>query len=418
MKTIINKFFNVIIFIATFDVCSYGQTSNPLKLPLFFEKVFLHTDRDYYASGDDIWFKAYLVNGISNKCTESSKNLYVQLFSEGEKPELIASEVISIDSGIGHGDFHLKDSLLSGTYHLRAYTNWMLNFGENFFFDKKIYISGLPNASMVSADDNFKKDEIKFYPEGGSLVNGILSNVAFKAEDASGKGILASGVVLSSAGDTAGVFNSEYLGMGSFSITPQKGLSYYATGHFRNNIPFTVKLPEALDDGLALQIDAQDTSTVLVSITSSDPFFKENKNQTLVFKVLNHSKMVLGYKIQLVKKQIIMHLPGSDFPSGVSDLILYDSNNRPQCERLIFKPCAENQIVNVSSNRKIFAPRDSVRVSLKLPGNNSGNLSLSAIDYNTVPEGVSNIVSYLDLESELKGEIENPAGYFDTLNAY
>jgi hypothetical protein len=107
---------------------------------LFFEKVYLHTDRSYYAAGEDMWFKAYLVNAQSNYSTTSSNNLYVELINPTN--EISAREIVRIDNGVGVGDFKLEDSIASGHYHLRAYTNWMRNFGSHFVFEKDIWIAG------------------------------------------------------------------------------------------------------------------------------------------------------------------------------------------------------------------------------------------------------------------------------------
>src|SRR5690606_41106983 len=51
---------------------SYVNNSTP-------EKVYLRTDRDFYRSGDTIWFKAYLVNGIMHMPSDKSKIVYVEL---------------------------------------------------------------------------------------------------------------------------------------------------------------------------------------------------------------------------------------------------------------------------------------------------------------------------------------------------
>ena len=43
------------------------------------EKVYLHTDKPYYAIGDDIWFKAYVVDAQTLTSTPQSNILYVDL---------------------------------------------------------------------------------------------------------------------------------------------------------------------------------------------------------------------------------------------------------------------------------------------------------------------------------------------------
>jgi uncharacterized protein YfaS (alpha-2-macroglobulin family) len=88
----------------------------------FIEKVWLHVDRDRYNTGDDIWFKAYLVDG-SNMLTDNSFNLHVELIAPKQK--IVDSRIIRLTDGLGNGDFKLSDNLQSGLYHLRAYTTFM-----------------------------------------------------------------------------------------------------------------------------------------------------------------------------------------------------------------------------------------------------------------------------------------------------
>src|SRR5471030_1975752 len=106
---------------------------------LFFEKTYLHTDRNLYTQGDTLWFKAYLVNAQNNQPIGTSGNLYVDLI-EQDSAKVITSEIIRLDYGTGNGDISLSDSIPSGKYTLRAYTNWMRNFGDNFVDEKEINV--------------------------------------------------------------------------------------------------------------------------------------------------------------------------------------------------------------------------------------------------------------------------------------
>src|SRR5688572_9488924 len=76
-----------------------AQTPAPAAgaFKLFYEKVYLHLDRSYYAAGDTIWFQAYLVNGQSNVPTNTSNNLYVELIAPDAK--ILASRVIRLNQG-------------------------------------------------------------------------------------------------------------------------------------------------------------------------------------------------------------------------------------------------------------------------------------------------------------------------------
>jgi hypothetical protein len=115
------------------------------------EKVYLHFDKPYYAIGDNIWFKAYIVDGRTSLPTTTSNILYVELINSNDS---ITKQIkLPMQSGITWGDFKLSDSLSEGNYRIRAYTQWMRNAGPAFFFDKTIKIgNGWTNKVFTKAD--------------------------------------------------------------------------------------------------------------------------------------------------------------------------------------------------------------------------------------------------------------------------
>ncbi|MDP2041058.1 MAG: carboxypeptidase-like regulatory domain-containing protein [Algoriphagus sp.] len=96
------------------------------------EKVYLHTDKPYYYAGDQVFFKGYFAYGNSYLRDELSKVLHVELVS-GER-DMVIEKKFQIRDGIVVGDFYLPDSLSGEKYFLRAYTNWMRNYGPNQYF--------------------------------------------------------------------------------------------------------------------------------------------------------------------------------------------------------------------------------------------------------------------------------------------
>ena len=121
------------------------------------EKVHLHMDKPYYAIGDNIWFKAYVVNAEKNELSDLSKILYVELIND--KDSVKQSLKLPLSLGLASGDFALADSLKEGNYRVRAYTTWMRNFGEEYFFDKTITIgNSISNSVLTNVSYAFSKD--------------------------------------------------------------------------------------------------------------------------------------------------------------------------------------------------------------------------------------------------------------------
>ncbi len=61
------------------------------------ERVFLHTDKTIYITGEILWFKAYITDAANNSFSLLSKICYVEILSNDNKPLLQGK--ISIDSG-------------------------------------------------------------------------------------------------------------------------------------------------------------------------------------------------------------------------------------------------------------------------------------------------------------------------------
>jgi hypothetical protein len=102
------------------------------------EKVYLHFDKPSYAIGEDIWFKAYVTIGSEHKLSAYSETLNVDLIDD--KDSVKRSLKLPLTAGLTVGDFALSDTMAEGNYRIRAYTNWMRNEGEAYFFDRTITV--------------------------------------------------------------------------------------------------------------------------------------------------------------------------------------------------------------------------------------------------------------------------------------
>lgn len=141
------------------------------QLPV--EKLYLQTDKNYYIQNDTLWFKAYLLNGDDLTPSTISGILYVEL--DNSNNQCIKRIMVPLVDGISWGNIALnEDEVTEGGYTLRAYTNWMRNFGMDNVFEKQIYVASTGARSRIIATD-FKvgtqadKDEI----QAGLLFNNI-----------------------------------------------------------------------------------------------------------------------------------------------------------------------------------------------------------------------------------------------------
>jgi len=113
------------------------------KLPV--EKAYLQTDKPYYTVGDTIWFKAYVFNADYLNASTRSGLLYVEL--SNDSANVVTRIMLPVKYGLALGQIAINEAdVPEGSYTLRAYTNWMRNFGEDYIFTKKLYITGKANT--------------------------------------------------------------------------------------------------------------------------------------------------------------------------------------------------------------------------------------------------------------------------------
>ncbi len=384
------------------------------------EKVYVHTDRNYYYPGDDIWFKAYLVNAADRSLSSQSGNLHVELISPSSK--IIMSRIIRLDGGLGNGDFKLNGNLESGKYRLRAYTNYMRNFGDQLFFKKDITIinpSDSFNAIPGSVNYKLNKLEISFFPEGGSLVDNVSSLVALKATNALGKGCVVSGKIYSSAGDFIKTFKSSHLGMGSFSLRPVQGLSYYAIVKDTIGNEIRAEIPKTLQAGVTLSSSTTEDNELLITVCTNSktlPFLL-NQDLFLSFSVRGVHLKTISFKIITYNNSFV--IPIKDLPDGIIMMTLSSPEDVPLAERLIYIQRDQDFKITIEPSKPVYNQRDSVTIRIASSGEYDSReafLSFSATEDSFTSKYPTTISSWFLLESDIRGPVENPSYYFDKSN--
>jgi hypothetical protein len=192
----------------------------PQQLP--YEKVYLHTDKPHYLLNDTIWIKAYgtMEKGGATPEPTASVPLYINLY-QNIRTAPIVEEVLRLENGQGVGDIVLPRELSPGNYLLTAHTAYSVEKGLKYLFAKDIWIGDVRDAFVprVALEGNL---EVKFFPEGGDLVEGLLSTVGIKALGDKGLGLPFHGYLVNDARDTVDRFESDMMGMGRLKFRPEK----------------------------------------------------------------------------------------------------------------------------------------------------------------------------------------------------
>ena len=384
------------------------------------EKVYLHTDKPHYALGENIWFSAYLTAGAEHLPSLVSNLVYVELIG----PDLTrkASRYIGIQDGVGNGDFDTERDWPEGKYFLRAYTNYMRNFDSSFFFQREFLLlkPRVETSSIAPETPKSISDfSVQFMPEGGDLVNGLSSQIGVKAVSNLGTGIQFEGKILDDQGTQVAVFKTYRFGLGAFSFTPQNGRKYQAELSFQG-IHKKIPLPAAQEQGHTLQITQRPPNQLLINVRSTIP----NGLKDAV--ILGHlrGQTIFSFSNTEGLEKLSLTIPTDSIPEGIAQFTLFSSKGEPLCERLVFVDNPrERARLSISTDKSSYAARQKVSVTLQLK-DQAGNplkamVSATVTDKQSVYWGKygQDIRSYLLLQADLPGHIEDPGYFFVEENA-
>jgi hypothetical protein len=384
------------------------------------EKVYLHTDKPHYVLNDTIWIKAYgmIENGSEAQEATKSVPLYVDLY-DAKFERYIDRIIIRLEEGKGQGDIVLPKDLEPGAYSLRAYTQWMRNFGDPAFFHKDIWVGELgENWEYVGGDS---KLNLGFYPEGGNLVEGIQSKIGFKATDSYGRSTAVIGYILDSQGDTVMRFESEHLGMGSFRFTPKEGESYEVKAQSAEQPWTRLAFSSIQKQGYVITFDPL-FSEKEIKVDINHNLGKGNENKTLYLIGLSKGKKVFEKEFDGEKALNTILIKKEDFFPGIITFTLMDEETTLLAERLVYvHPVSQGKAV-FKTAKPDYTSKERVQLEIEVLDEFrravEGNFSISVTDAYQVlqPENAENIHSYFQLSSEVKGEIEQPDYYFNPEN--
>jgi hypothetical protein len=397
------------------------------------EKTYLHLDRPAYGTGETIWFSAYVVDALRHRPDTLSKVLHVDLLSPERR--VVARRTLRLVGGRAAGDIELNDSLLAGTYLLRAYTTWMLNAGPGYVYERRLQVwPASPDqtdaqgaGAAPGSKTTFKaapvpagKVDVQFFPEGGALVAGLPATVGIKAQAASGRGATVSGQVLDEQGKPVGTaFAAPHAGMGRVSFTPAAGQRYHARVKLPDGTSADYPLPAVQPTGYSLRVlDAGDSYTV-------EARYRGTPGAPVPGPVMLLSE-VRGFLIGLVPRPITddgapvtWKVAKARYPSGILHLTLFDAQSTVRAERLAFILNGQPALrVVLTPDRAAYAPHDPVHVKVQVqdvagqPVATHLSVAVAEAGAAALDPDAGNVATNLLLTSDLSGYVESPGYYF------
>jgi hypothetical protein len=396
------------------------------------EKVYLHFDNTGYFRGETIWFKAYVVRADNDSLTDLSHVLYVELVSPGG--DVLETHKLHIEDGQADGCIKLDKLLESGFYEVRAYTRYMTNWDAAGIFSRVFPIFNAPKkegdySKMKIEEHSFRyrlpnyregdsakveKMNVKFYPEGGTLVEGLEQRVAFEATDAAGAHVDAECALLDAKGDTLARVRTLREGRGVFT---RPASCQGGTFILRDSLgkAWRFALPQEAYSGCVMRLDVDDGGAYRLKITRNAEYAG-----SLLGLTLTHNGNVMSFeRLKMDGGAVSLTLPRRKLPAGVSELTLFDTDGDIVADRLLFAPPDSSKAaesIGVRTANEYLTPCG--KAELELSTRPESTFSLSVRDAATQTNGYAgNAATWLLLTSDLKGFIENPSYYFEADDA-
>lgn len=377
------------------------------------EWIYLQTSKGIYETGEDLWFKAYQLDAQTFGLSDKSKTLYLQMVNPEDS--VVWQEKYPIEKGIASGHVYIDETLSEGDYFLEGYTRYSFYKNDTIGMIPSRKIKVVKNIARSEVIGNPKDTTFRFetFPEGGNLVAGLSSQLAFKATDGKGNPVPVEGAVYEDDKFLCGI-KSIHDGMGAVSFTPSVNKKYRIKLKNGKSYPF----PEIHSQGMVLSLRGKDNGHLdfVLSQTEDLPHRK-------IYLLGQMRGMVCCMAKGILKDSLKISIPLDNFLyQGIAEFTLFDSSMLPVAERLVYVHPQKKLYLTVKPEKTSFTIREKASIKIKATdeaGNPvRANLGISVYDqaYDN-PADPTNIMAYSYLSSQIRGRICNPAYYFDEKNS-
>lgn len=267
-------------------------------------------------------------------------------------------------------------------------------------------------VQLPTFEDDFST---KFLPEGGNLVAGIEQAVAFKAVGVDGRAVDVEGVIQTKSGQEICTIRSEHDGMGKFTITAQEGETYIAILTTKDGVSRTFTLPAAIKSGCVISLKPEADNRLLLQILTTPDYPR------IQLVAVIQSRGIINYVVEDISHPL--RIPLNKLRSGVAQVSIVDKVSRTVVAQRLFFVRGTVATADISTTTKKFSPRERVQLDFAIKSS-AGNavkgdfvVSVTDADLLKVDKSADNIFSYMLLNSELKGHIDNPTYYFEADDA-
>ncbi|MES2795001.1 MAG: carboxypeptidase-like regulatory domain-containing protein [Bacteroidota bacterium] len=340
-----------------------SQLPEQLKSTLKYsrEKAEVMGIEPYYLAGEKMDLEVFVKDLSTQVSSEISKTLYLDLI-DLNKGKLVSHSILRLDKGYANLKFPLNNLLPTGNYQIRAYTNWMRNFSENNFYQKKFAVFSQNYYRELADIPKIQTlDTTIIHIEGGKLVVGLRSKIMIETLNNFGNRKSTHFQLISNAKDTLIKGDTDSTGKAVFELNPIADETYHILAEGKRYF-FT----ETQNKGTVLTIDNVSSSEKIKVFIQNKGL--ENQADTLTVALIKEGEVLFWQSFLNNKPAIILNIPKDNF-FGFLSIYLVDKNGNSVAEREILLEENIDFVENVRKDRELIGekPTHFLEVNRELP---------------------------------------------------
>lgn len=205
------------------------------------------------------------------------------------------------------------------------------------------------------------KIDLQIYPEGGDLVVSLPARVYIEARTPADKPADIAGIVVDAQGNTVTEFRTEHEGRGRFAFTPQPGGQYTLKINKPSGIETAYPLPAVKEKGAVIR-SVENTyepgAPVRLKVAGREV-------GPLVVTLSKRDRELSAVRIQAEGQRFteIQLTPPLDM-DGVLVATVWDENDRPLAERLIFRRPTDRLHIAITADKERYVPGEGCSLSI------------------------------------------------------
>lgn len=292
------------------------QNSDKDFLRTWQEHIVLHTDRNEFVGDQSLFFKAFILTGPDRVRATLSKVLRLDLLDKNDL--VVSTQYHRILEGMAQGSISAPRKMEDGNYTLRAYTQWMKNYGDDGYSEKEIIYQNKNRNKNAGKEEN-QPLNVAFYPEGGRLVENLDNRLLIKTTDTDGEGLNMEGEIIDETGAVSIPVKNYDDGVSSLRFVPKANKKYF----FRAQNGETFVLPKVEEDGFVIHVSTLNSGSLAVRIQTS----KQLLGTKIFLRGVMNSVPYFEKELDVKDTNLTLDIPKKGIPAGVLEIQLVDEDD-------------------------------------------------------------------------------------------